>query len=442
MWHAPSVPGFDAELYLRLAGEEMLLEGGGERQRPWDSPLLDPASALVAVGAISAAKARAVIADYSLAESMRSEQGAHYQVMIGSASPARSPKARPLKPRRVVACDRTIEGPSGSLRVRRVKLSEDGTGLAITWRPNRPKRASRPMRHMVMFGAGASWQPQPQLTDDRGTTTASDFSGGGSDEEWEGQLTAEDPLAPDTAWIEVDGTRIELTHERWPCEVSIEPLPDEPPARRYLWRHLTTSDFPGPPEIETSIEALIAAGAVQPDDPVLDAARSVRDAMPHHPGMYAGVPRGVRRLPEPWRSLFSRLGKADGPEGTVALGALTPVFDGFTVALISLDSQPEGFEIEVDVAPGRDGRGPIGSGLEPQQLAWWAADDRANHYLGQIGGWSGGEHHGTGEVNFWPALHPQARRLQIMPTAEQTSAVISFPLPWARDRPATPPRPA
>lgn len=283
-----------------------------------------------------------------------------------------------------------------------------------------------------MFGHGPGGPLSAQLTDDRGTTAGTGFSGGGSDEEWEGHLTADQPLAPDTAWIEIDGARIELAGEAPPCEVSIEKLAEEHIAHRYLWRRLAVPNhFDESPEIEASIDALIAAGALEPDDPVLSELRAVREALPDHPGMHPAGPRGVRQLPEPWRSLFSRLGREDGPEGTIALSAVTPEFDGFSVAVSCLESWPDGFAIEVDIAPGLEEGGPFRNSLEATRLAWWAADDRGNHHLGQIGSSSGAEDYSTAEIGFWPALHPKARRLQIMPTAETTRAVISLPLRWA-----------
>ena len=152
--------------------------------------------------------------------------------------------------------------------------------------------------------------------------------GGGSDEEWQGHLTAHHPLAPDTAWIEIDGQRIELTGKALQCEVSIETLPEANVAHRHLWRRLAVPNhFHESPEIEASIDALIAVGALEPDDPVLSELRAVREAMPDYAGRHAGGPRGVRCLPEPWRSLLSR-GRQDGPEGTLALSAVTPGADG------------------------------------------------------------------------------------------------------------------
>jgi hypothetical protein len=426
------VAGFDAELYLRTRGEEIILGLGPERHRPWDSPLLEQARALVAIGAISRARARSVIDDYSLAEAVRSDQGHHFHhtVSMARASRSRRLKGVALKPRRVVPCNRKIEDSNGMLLVRHVTLSEDTTSLAITWRPILSGQSrSRRRGHMTMFGHGPGGPLQPQLTDDRGTTVGTGFGGGGSDEEWQGHVTADQPLAPDTAWIEIDGTRLELTGEAVRCDIKIEPLADEATAHRFLWRRLATTDFHGPPEIEGSIDALIAAGALQPDDPVLAQIRAVQQAMPHHPGMSPAGHGGTRSLPEPWRSLFRRQGREDGPEGALALSAVTPEFDGFSVAVSCLESRREGFGIEVDVAPGLEGHGPS-RGFESRQLIWWAADERDNHHLGQLGSWSGGESYSSGEINFWPALRPKARQLSIMPTSETSRAVITVPLTW------------
>jgi hypothetical protein len=425
--------GFDAELYLRAAGEEWILGAGPRRHRAWDSPLVEHARALVAVGAITPARARAIIDDYSLAEAIRSEDGhqLHHRMTIAPRSQRRRSRARALTPRRVVPCGRTLELASGILRVRHVTLSEDSTSIAITWRPNLLGQGrSRRRGHVMIVGHGPGGPVQAQLADDRGTTVSTRFSGGGSGEEWAGHLTADQPLAPDTAWIEIDGERLDLTAEAVACEISIEPLTEQVPAHRYLWRRLALPDFHGPPEIEGSIDALIAAGALEADDPVLNDIRAVRDALPHHPGMHSGGQAHVRSLPEPWRSLLRRLGSQDGPEGTLALAALTPEFDGFSVAVSSLDSDPEGFRIEVEAAPGLDAGGPV-RGLASRQLAWWAADERGNHHLGQLGSWSAGESYSSGEINFWPALRPQARQLSIIPTGETSRAVITVPLAWA-----------
>lgn len=438
MWEPyPIVGGFDAELYLRLQGEEALVGGGELHHGPWDAPLLEVARALVAVGALSAGKATAVIDDYSLADALRTENGLEHRGPFGPGSRragGRARKVEPLEPRRVVPCDETIESAQGTLHVRHVALTERSTSVAITWRPNPGPRPLRRPGRMVMYGGGRGHPPQATIADDRGTSSGAHFSGGGSDHQWDGHFTTDQPLARDTAWIEIDGTRIELTAEPSDWEVSIEPLPDQPPAHRYLRCRLATRNrFHELQSLDGAVDALIAAGALQPDDPVISEVSAVLEAMPHHPGR--PTPGSASRaLPPPWGSMLARIGKEDGPEGMIALGAVTPVFDGFSVAVGSLESRPEGFQIEVDVAPGLDGPGPFEGNLEPQRLAWWAVDDRNHHYLGQIGGWSGSEDHSSGEIDFWPALHPKARILRVMPTGATHRAVIAVPLRWPTRR--------
>ena len=61
--------GFDAELYLRLFGERMLLSE--ESSRPFDSPMVERARALVAVGAIDVDIAQKVVDDYARAAQLR-----------------------------------------------------------------------------------------------------------------------------------------------------------------------------------------------------------------------------------------------------------------------------------------------------------------------------------------------------------------------------------
>jgi hypothetical protein len=433
---SPVVGRFDAELYLRLQGEELLLGARERRRRGWDTPLVDPASALVAVGAISAAKAEAVIDDYALADALRTERGVEYRGSFGPATRRRKRRIEPLEPRRVVACDHVIEHAQGELEVRRVALGEHFTTIAITWRPNAPQHRSRGRRAMIMFGGsgGPAGPPQPTVVDDQGTRTGTHFSGGGSEQEWEGHLTTDRPLARDTAWIELDGARVELAAQPAEWGVSIDELPEQPAAHAYLWRRLAIRNHHHDLEsLEPAIDALLAAGALEPDDPVIDEVRAVLEAMGHHPGMRSGG-RARRQVPQPWRSLLTRQGREDGPKGTIALAAVTPVFDGFSVAVSSVESRPDGFHIEVDVAPGTEGGGPFDWGVRPRQLAWWAADDRGNHYLGHSGSWSGDEDQGSGDIDFWPPLHPAAGELRIMPTGEKSRAVINAPLPWHKQQ--------
>jgi hypothetical protein len=435
MCEARGVSGFDAELHLRLLGERMLI-GRSEGHYGRLPQLSTAAQALVGVKAIDPNRAELVIDDYDLAAALRTGQLELYS--LRAHRPGRGAHAVPLAAPRIVPCDRVIEKGAYTLHVRYVSLDDNATTVAATYRtkPAQPQRPRR--RHGVAaitmsgggFGAGG-WPPQITVGDDRGTTVAADFSGGGSDLEWRGHLRAHPPLAKDTAWIEVDGERIELDELPARGDVFVERLPDESPALRHLWSLVAAPDhfYGRPTDLEPAIEALMAVGALAPDDPALTDVRAVAavvDPHEHPPGA-----RRIGRLPEPWRSLLARRGSTDGPSGTVAIGLVTPVFDGIAVAALGLESDEEGFEVEVEVTPDLGMHHPFEDSGLGRTLTWWARDDRGNHYLGHVGDWGGNEDRGQGDISFGPALDPRARRLELLPTAEASRAVISFELPWA-----------
>ena len=139
------------------------------------------------------------------------------------------------------------------------------------------------------------------------------------------------------------------------------------------------------------------------------------------------------RLDEPWRSLVARAGRQDGPKGTIAVGAVTGEFDRHRVAILAIDSGPNGFTVEAEVTPPDEAyrRVPV---IDDRGLVWWARDDRGSHYLGTWASWSGGDGTMTGELRFWPPLDPTAARLELMPTAINARAVIPGPSPSSASR--------
>jgi hypothetical protein len=416
------VPGFDAELYLRLLGEQMLVDRDDRRRGPHRPHVAEAAAALVAVAAIAPTSAERLLDDYSLAMTLRNDPQFRRHAIVGASRPSTRSETKPLRPRRVVPCAHTIEHSQARVEVRYVSLSEEATSVAVTWHSD----SSRPW-----LGA----PPSVTLADDRGTSESAPFTGGGSSTEGRnGRLTTARPLAADTAWIELDGVRLDLRGKAAAFEASVERLPEQDPAAHYLWHRIAEPGELYEPGLEPAIEALLAAGAVSAGDPLLDDVRTVLDAMqPRGPHGAPAPPPGLRRVPEPWQSLLARQSHEDGPAGSVVLGAVTPSFDGFSAAVLELQSNSHGFRADVEVAPGLGQRMPFDWGVGPRQLAWWARDDRGNHYLGRRGNWSFAEDYGHGLVEFLPALDPAAARLEVMPSAETTRAVVSFALPWAGD---------
>jgi hypothetical protein len=413
------VPDFDAELYLRLIGERTLAERDEGQRGPRRPTITEAAAALVAVGVIDTPRTASVLEDYRLAATLRNDPHGHGRTMLAASRPPDRGNGKALQPRRVVPCPCTIEQPQATLHVRYVSLSEEATSVAVTLRPD-------PSLGWVGAPTGA------KLTDDRGTTEGAPFSGGGSRDGLHGRLTTARPLAPDTRWVEIDGTRLELTGRPSSFDATLERLPDQDPAHRYLWRRIAEPDEFSEDGIEPVIDALVAAAVLSEHDPLLDDVRAVLDAWGQRDSYPAGATApALRPMPEPWHSLLARQGQRDGPKGSIVLGAVTPPFDGFSVAVLDLESDEKGFKVDVEVAPGIGHRMPFDWSLAPPQLAWWAKDDRGNHYLGRRGNWSYSDNYGNGLISFRPALDPRATRLELIPTAETTRAVISFALPWA-----------
>ncbi len=444
-----SVAEFDAELHLRLAGEGLLVDHQGEDGGAWESPLDAAAHALVAVGALPAAAAQTIVDDYYLARSCRSGEDSGFRrhrrmAQYGPTGPGAATPAQ-LGRFRALISGQLIEQPWGNLLIDYVVFSADATVLHVTMRPSaalggRFGRVSaaalhRGARRHATGGllAGPGVPGQLTLTDDQGTSVTAGFSGGGTDTEWTGEFEARPGLALNTAWIDVLGERIELVDEPGRgIEVWVEPVAEPDPGRRYLQARLAIllsahEDAP----LDSTIDALVAAGSLGADDPAIAEARAVLRQHRHGgPGRRGPGPAGSG-LAEPWRSLLAARGPRPGQAGRVMVGAATPPFDGLTVAVLALRSTDDELLADVEVSPGMPHWHAGLSRVDEPMLAWWAVDDRGGYYLGQPGSWHSGPDRAGGQIEFWPALDPAATRLDIMPTTLSKRAVIQIPLSWA-----------
>jgi hypothetical protein len=273
------------------------------------------------------------------------------------------------------------------------------------------------------------------------------FSGGGriGGTVWHGQYETRPRLAADAEWIELLGERVELTARPAVIQPWAEPLPEQDPAIRHVWERVATiNDFHDPHlALEATIAALVASGALPAGAPVTGDARAVlavlrpRGADPSAPPRDPAAP--PRDLPGPWRSLLARWGQAGGPVRTIAVGAVTPSFDGVTAAVIALESRAEHFSIAVELVPGVRTGLPYADLPGQRHLTWWAADDQGNYYLGEQGSWNPGADRSWGTILFRPALDQRATRVDLMPTATTTRAVIR--VPFADTSPARTTRP-
>ena len=414
--------GFDAELYLRLSAEDTLL-GGGEGD--WDDTIVEQMRALIAVDAVDRNVAGRVITEYARANALR---GRYPHMMHYWSGPAAGggerPAVQPLAARRVVACDRRIDQPGGTLHVTSIVLATGETRLHVTMRSD-STGAAVPARHRARHSPHGHSGPQSiPIKDDRGVLVTTTFSsGGGSDFEFSGVYSVDAPLRRDTRWVEVLGERIELAEDDLAVSVDVEQLDAIDPARRYL-HHRLLADSHGTDSLRSAIQALVACGALPPRSPVLDETLQIEE-------FRAQDYRGVRSddLPQPWRSLGQHRRRPHGPVGALYFGAVTPVFDGVSVAVNGVRSDQDGFQVWLEAAGAASGH-RYSLELDNPNLAFTAADDQGGHYLGHLGSYHGSDSHLSGDVEFTPPLNPRATRLEISVSTGRARAVFGVPLRW------------
>lgn len=382
-----------AELHLRRVAEQARL--GAEDDYVPVSPAIVAARALVAVGALSSEHALTLL-----------DEREYERDPIGASASGPAPFER----RRVVACDVELEPPFGVLRLRYVSLGVTGTELAVTGTVERA----------VMDDVNAV---KLRVGDDAGTTLETHFVGHWRAAELRGAFVPiGGTLSPATRWIEVDGHRVPLGPDVVPPAVRVEARSERDPALRHLWHVVTPDQWThAAAPLEWAVDALVAAGALEPDHPDLATIRAVNAVL--------SVPEAsTRRLPEPWRSLRDRGGRTfDGPEGLVVVGAVTPVFDRFGVSVDELESTRDSWRLTARIAPDRV---IWESGFDdPLQLPlrWWAADDRGHTYIGLGGSWAGGDVYGEGDIHFPAPLDPAASFVDLMPAGPDHRAVIRVP---------------
>ncbi len=423
---------FDPELYLRLLGERDLAAGVDLSHRHHGrASLLKAAAALSVTGVITPELAEAITSDYSLASMVSQEsQLLQHRRHMAAAQPAGRANPEPLKPRRTYALDATLAVPGGRLALGVLVATPEGGQFRGEFSSD---------TDLSGHGGGP---PALTVRFPSGHRTQTTFGGGWGGNTAEGQFSFTGELSDRIPWLEIAGHRLELPAPAPPTPVTIESLSPDGRALRYLWQ--LVADFNGRHNhsglaSRAASDALLHAGLIDADDPEVEALLWVADAQAglgprmfrrhrgQPPSPAVKVPAGV---PPAWRSVLQSPVTGPRPLGTLALAAATPVFDQLSVALNALRSARDSATLEVTATETlfHDSSRPV---------AFWAEDDRGNHYLGESGSWGGGGAGITsGEIMFGP-LHPKAAVLTVAVTTLDARALIPITLDWPEREPAT-----
>jgi len=417
----------DPETYLRLACERVLPSEGRRNNGPQSGGETAVISrACIAAGTLDQARAHQVLDEYALAMALRDQ---HRGRMLMHRRRARAPvEGQRLSAHRVAVCEFHFERSDQHWILERVLFADDATHLDLSGTDPAGQMFNQ-RRRGGLVGPGPRampHKPQPQtltVRDDQGTTVTGHQGtgswGGGS---WQSSYRTDVPLSPETRWIEVDGTRIELP-ERGPApEVHLEEIERRDPLRAMLYGEIMSTDrrHGGDDTVDIACRALVDIGALGEDDPLLREIRQIAGAVA------GGAP--VPGLAEPWASLVARFSKTDGPQGRLAIGAVIDDLDGYSIRLDALTSDAGSFSISLAVSPGTPLLRFPGVDLDPSPIVWWAEDDRHNAYVAFFDNGGGSENLAEGQVTSLAALDPRATELRLLPTASRTRAVINVPL--------------
>jgi hypothetical protein len=294
-------------------------------------------------------------------------------------------------------------------------------------------------------------------TDSNGAKYGLDFSGGGSDEEWTGQLELRRVPPLGVRWLELSfwpGTapvRIDLGPASSQPQGEVTVLPRAEQAERYLdalterlleHRSDEPADEADQPADEADqsdlmdiVAALREAGSIGPASPALRRLVTLirRLGRTPPPGLAQIAPT---ELPEQWLNVLDHLGAADGPEGVCPAAVVLPELDGTRWVLAGLRSIKYSAELQI-LGWGTPGR-PWDHhyrGLESDlgRFTWWAKDNAGRwHFAIDSGGSSDGQHVDL-ELTLIPALHPQATTLDLVVTGTSGRVTATVPLDWRAD---------
>jgi hypothetical protein len=430
------VPGrVDPETYLRLDCERSLLSHAAPKGMRDGFEGVVIGRALSAAGTLSQAAAREVLDEYALAMALRDRNRG--RMLLHRRHVALPPGER-LTAQRVVLSGADFGQGGQRWTLQRVRFADDATHLDLSGTMTMPV-PSGPMarRRMGLVHApmgGRAQHPHPltlALGDDRGTTAtghAGQSSWGGA--YWEARYVSDAPLSPDTEWVEVDGSRIDLPARRPAPSAHVEEIEPVEPLRAVLYGEILSTDrlHGGDDSFDIACRALVATGALAADDPFLSEVRRIAGAV--------SSASPVPGLPAPWGSLLSRFSKADGVSGTLAIGAVIEDLDGFSIRLDALTSEQTSFSVALAISPGT----PLlrhfpGLDLDVSPITWWAEDDRMNTYVAFADRSGGGGNVAEGQVTSLAPLDPTATELTLLPTAARARGVVTVPLADLAARP-------
>jgi hypothetical protein len=343
----------------------------------------------------------------------------------------------------------TVPGGPGSglaeIQVFSLVIAPDRALLTAAGRLRKPPRGRRPEHSRLPFEDS----PLPSATDDRGNSyhMTVDSSSADSGGEWTCLLGLSPVPQPGARWLELTmgpgspPVRVDLASQGTGGEPAAGPVAAISPAERIveaaaqrLLHAAVTSpdgdaswyDLSETADIVSALDAVASPAAARASvGGLVTLARRVGARIP--PALNAAQPAG---LPAAWQNILENRDRGDGPFAVAPAAAVLPELGGTRFVLAGVRSGAAGAEVQALVwgLP----RPPHFSFFTDaaKQWSWIARDDKGRWHVAAEDGGSSTDRHADMGLRFAPALHPDARSLEVTVTglAGQVSATV--PLDW------------
>jgi hypothetical protein len=412
------------------------------------------AHALAQAGAIDRGVADSVTEELAAALFARSWVGASDMADVlrpdRHGQPARPPAGLYL----AVPVGLTVPGGPGSglaeVQVFALVIAPDRAILTTAGRLRNPSRKPVRGRRSHHVGLPFDGPETPTGTDDRGNSYGmyADSSSSDGDGNWTCLLSLSPVPQPGVQWLELTMS------------------PGSPPVRVDLASHVAgggpapgpvTAASPAERMVDTVAHRLLHASLTYPDDDVswydlseiadivtaLDAvgalgtARGAVGRLVTLAGrLRIGIPPTLSAVAQPaglpaaWQNILENRDRGDGPTGVAPAAAVLPELGGTRFVLAGIRSgaagavlqalawgvpQPPQFTFFTDAA---------------KQWSWTARDDKGRWHVATEGSGSSSDRHADMELELAPALHPDARSLEVTVTGPPGQVSATVPLNW------------
>ena len=409
------------------------------------------AGLLAGVGAISPQTELDVVDGFQAALAARSR--INPETMLGDfdfrrhrrvrrAGPHSAPAGPPIATPVGIAADGLVQDVP--IRLYLGVLVFDQSSATLTMQARFPAGSFERDRHHVdpMFDALSDVRG----VDDRGGTYQAHFSGGGGDGHWDGRLHLMPAPSAGVRWLDMTlpgGSVVRIPMDTPHADLLVQTdAVTTTAADRFLdalsARLMLASATDAvvmladdTPNLFGMAADLLAAGVLTTRS---EALRRLSGTAAHFgvalPGSLAGIdPAG---LPADWLSLGARAGREDGPNGIISVAAVLPEVEGAQCVIGELVSDSVSATMQVHARGWPEHR--HGGGRCIEKFEWTARDDLGGWYLLEDIGGSYSDGEADLELQFSPALDPEARALDIILTGATTRVTVTVPLDWQEVR--------